>query len=53
MTDKKRNRIISQILKLELIVTEAFFKGHKASDNDEYQKYRDELKKLRKKIGIL
>ena len=52
MNENKKNRIISQILKLELIVTNAFFNGHKPHDNDEYQKYRDELKKLRKKIGI-
>jgi len=52
MTDKKRNRIISQIIHLEMKVLQAFFNGHKPHDKDEYQKYRDELKKLRKKIGI-
>ena len=53
MTDKKKNRIISQILRLEMKVLQAFFNGHKPHDNDEYQKYRDELVKLRKKIGII
>ena len=52
ITEKKKNEIISRIINLELEITNAFFKGHKASDNDEYQKYRIELKKLRKKIGI-
>ena len=52
MTDKKKTRIISQIIRLEMKILQAFFNGHKPHDNDEYQKYRDELVRLRKKIGI-
>jgi hypothetical protein len=43
---------ISRIIKLELIITEALSKGHKASEDDEYQKFRIELKQLREQLGL-
>lgn len=51
MNDEK-NKIISRIIQLESIVTEAYFKGHKAHIGDEYQILRDELKVLRQKLSV-
>jgi len=48
--NKKINReeIISRIVELETMITEAVSKGHKSHTHDEFQPYRDELKTLRK-----
>ena len=53
MDDSEKNKIINRIIELESIVTGAYFKGHKAHNQDQYQTLRDELKILRKKIGII
>jgi len=45
-----QQEIISRIIVLESIVTDAVSKGHKAHTHDEFQPYRDELKTLRKKL---
>jgi hypothetical protein len=47
--------IISRIIKLELEITERVIsdKNFRASDNDEYQPYREELKGLREKVKHL
>lgn len=53
MGDKKKmtqQEIISRIIVLESIVTDAISKGHKAHTEDEYQPYREELKVLRQKL---
>lgn len=47
-----RQEIISRIIELEMIVTEAVSKGHKAHTQDEFQPYREELKVLRKKLML-
>ena len=39
--------IISRIVKLQLEINEAIFNGHKASENDQFQEKRIELKILR------
>jgi hypothetical protein len=52
MNDTEKNKIISRIIELELIVLGAFFKGHRPHNKDRYQILRDELKELRKKIGL-
>jgi hypothetical protein len=52
MNDLEKNQIISRIVELESIVTGAYFKGHTAHNQDQYQLLRDELKELRKKIGL-
>jgi hypothetical protein len=52
MNDLEKNQIISRIIQLETIVTGAFLKGHRPHNQDQYQSLRDELKILRKKIGI-
>ena len=52
MSDLEKNQIISRIVELESIVTGVYFKGHKAHNQDQYQLLRDELKELRKKIGL-
>jgi hypothetical protein len=41
---------ISRILELELKVTRAIINGHRPAENDEYQKERLEIQKLRKEI---
>ena len=41
---------ISRIIELELKVTRAVINGHRPSENDEYQKERLEIQKLRKEI---
>lgn len=48
----KREEIISRIIELEMIVTEAVSKGHKAHTQDEFQPFREELKVLRKKLML-
>lgn len=53
MGDKKKmtqQEIISRIIVLESIVTDAISKGHKAHTEDDYQPYREELKVLRQKL---
>ena len=53
MGNKKKmtqQEIISRIIVLESIVTEAISKGHKAHTEDDYQPYREELKVLRQKL---
>ena len=52
MTDSEKDKVISRIIQLETIVTGAFFKGHRPHNQDQYQSLRDELKKLRNKIGV-
>jgi hypothetical protein len=49
-TTKYNDPRISRILELELKVTRAVINGHRPSENDEYQKERLEIKKLRKEI---
>ena len=49
-TTKYNDPRISRILELELKVTRAIIQGHRPSENDEYQKERLEIQKLRKEI---
>ena len=53
MNDSEKDKIISRIAQLETIVTGAFLKGHRPHNQDQYQSLRDELKTLRKKIGLI
>ena len=48
--DEEKNKTIIRILELESIVLDAFFKGHRPHNQDQYQILRDELKELRKNI---
>ena len=41
------------ILKNELMITESVGRGHNATDNDEFQKTREKIKKYRKELKIL
>jgi hypothetical protein len=41
------------ILKNELMITDAVGKGHNATDNDEFQKTREKIKKYRKELKLL
>lgn len=43
---------LSRIIKLELILNEAIYKGHKPKHDDEYKDIRAELKQLRAELGI-
>lgn len=43
---------ISRIIELEWIVTEAVLHGHKASEGDEYEELRKEMKALRLEAKI-
>jgi hypothetical protein len=43
---------ISRIIKLELEITEALSKGHKASVEDQFKFHREELDRLRKQLNI-
>ena len=53
MSDLEKSEIISQIIQLESIVTGDSLKGHRPHNQDKYQTLRDELKILRKKIGLI
>ena len=44
---------MSFILKNELMITEAVGRGHKANDQDEFQKTREKIKKYRIELGII
>ena len=44
--------MISEILRIELLITRAIFNGHKATDDDEYQPLRDKINGYRKQLGI-
>ena len=44
---------LSFILKNELIITRAVLNGHKATDQDEYQKTREKSKKYRIELEII
>lgn len=52
MKSKYYDSKISRIIKLELIITEALSKGHKAKDDDEFSEYRKELKQLREELDL-
>ena len=41
---------ISRVIELELEITEAIFKGHKPSENDQFGESRKELRKLREEL---
>jgi hypothetical protein len=45
-----KNELISQIIKLELELTSAIFRGHKAIDNDDFTQHRVLLAEYRKKV---
>lgn len=45
-----KSSLISQIIKLELELTSAIFRGHKCSDNDEFTQHRILLTEYRKKV---
>lgn len=44
---------LSFIAKNQLIITRAVMDGHKASDNDEFQKTREKIKKYRIELGLI
>jgi len=48
----KESNIVSEILRLELEITIAVNNGHVPSDMDIYQKKRNKIINLRKKIKI-
>ena len=52
MPKKDIEKKLGTIIKLELDITEALSKGHKASDNDKFKKHREQLKKLRDELGL-
>ena len=52
MFNKETEDKLSRIIKLELEITEALSKGHKASENDQFKEYREELKKLREELSL-
>lgn len=52
MFDKDTVDKLSRIIKLELEITEALSKGHKASENDQFKEHREELKKLREELDL-
>lgn len=50
---EENQKILSRIVELEYDITRAIFNGHKCSDSDIFKENREELKKLRKQIGII
>ena len=57
MNDKEYNKIVSRICEVQYYLTTKIFEGrntgYSPSTDDEDQPLRDELLKLRKKIGII
>lgn len=52
MFDKDIADKLSRIIKLELEITEALSKGHRASEDDQFKEHRKELKKLREELNL-
>ncbi len=50
---EENQKILSRIVELEYQITKALFNGFKSHDNDIFKESREELKKLRKQIGII
>lgn len=44
---------ISKIIELELKITEAIIHGHKPRRDDEYEKDREEIERLRRELKML
>lgn len=42
--------LISEIIRMELEITQAIFKGHKPSEDDQFKMYRELLKVYRSMI---
>jgi len=57
MTEKEYDKIVSRICKVQLYLTTKIIEGrntnYRPRTDDEDQPLRDEIHKLRKKIGIL
>ena len=51
--DITEQEMVTEILRIETLLTQAVFKGHKASTDDEYQHLRKRAKEYRKKLGII
>lgn len=49
----EEQEMLSEIIRIEMIITEAVFKGHKASTDDEYHHLRIRAKEFRKKLGLI
>jgi hypothetical protein len=43
---------IGRIIQLELEITDALSKGHKAAENDKFKEHREELKRLREELKL-
>jgi hypothetical protein len=43
---------IGRIIELELEITDALSKGHKAAENDKFKEHREELKRLRAELKL-
>lgn len=52
MFDKDTADKLSRIVQLELEITEALSKGHKAAEDDQFKEHREELKKLREELNL-
>lgn len=50
MTDQEK---ISYIIENELIITQSIFKGHKASDGDEFHEIRKKIYQYRLELGLI
>ena len=49
MTDQEK---ISYIIQNEIIITQSIFKGHKASDGDEFHEIREKIYQYRLELGL-
>ena len=52
MTKKERNEMISEIIRLQQIVLNHYYETRTATEDDEVQPIREQLKELRIKAGI-
>ena len=52
MFDKNTAEKLSRIIELELKITDALSKGHRASDSDKFKSDREELEKLREELNM-
>ena len=45
--------MITEIIRVEMILTKSIFEGHKASTDDVYQPLREKIRHYRQKLGII
>jgi len=52
MGEMSEQEMMSEIIRIEMILIKSIFEGHRASTDDVYQPLREKIKHYREKLGI-